>query len=358
MRGPMSISTQNHVSARPHERLTDEGRGSDRGLQQRYDEFVSKSPQSSIYCNRWWLDAVAPNRYQILTVGKNGNIDAAWTIVFDETRERIVMPPMTQKLGVMFAPNSKKYSEALSREHRLVEELIEQLPDVAVETRCHENFTNWLPFYWHGFTQRTRYTYVIPDLSDSDRIWSGMQEGCRRNIRRARKQGVSIVNDLPFERFLDLHDKTYERQGMMTPVSRELIGRIDEACQRHAGRKIIGCQDGQGRLHAAVWVAWHNGTAYYLMMGSDPELRRSGAGKLVMWEAIRFCSTVADRFDFEGSMMRNVERAFRSFGAIQTTYFEIRRSGRPTLKGIARTTLGQVRWWAGGSRANSIDGRG
>ena len=81
-----------------------------------YDDLVAVSPQSSIYCNRWWLDAVAPGRYQILENWKGGTLFAAWPIVFTENKgcKAYTMPSLAQKLGILFRPQEGKYAEQLS----------------------------------------------------------------------------------------------------------------------------------------------------------------------------------------------------------------------------------------------------
>ena len=82
-------------------------------------------------------------------------------------------------------------------------------------------------------------------------------------------------------------------------------------------------QDEKEQNHAGVLIVWDENSAYYLLGGSDPNLRNSGAMSLCMWEAIKFASTVAKKFDFEGSMIESVERFFRAFGAEQKPYFHI-----------------------------------
>jgi hypothetical protein len=42
---------------------------------------------------------------------------------------------------------------------------------------------------------------------------------------------------------------------------------------------------------------------------------------LIVWEAILHARSVAQRFDFLGSMMEPVERVNRAFGARQVPYF-------------------------------------
>jgi hypothetical protein len=86
-------------------------------------------------------------------------------------------------------------------------------------------------------------------------------------------------------------------------------------------------------------------TAYYLMGGGDPQLRTSGAGSLLLWEAIRQTRTAVSVFDFEGSMLRPVERFFRAFGGRQSPYLRISRTtptGRAALA-IREHALRRVR---------------
>jgi hypothetical protein len=66
--------------------------------------------------------------------------------------------------------------------------------------------------------------------------------------------------------------------------------------------------------------------AYYLLAGAEPSLRTSGAGSLLVWEAIGRASAVTDVFDFHGSMLQPVERFMRAFGSRQTPYLRVTRT--------------------------------
>ena len=72
-------------------------------------------------------------------------------------------------------------------------------------------------------------------------------------------------------------------------------------------------------------------SAYYLLGGGDPELPTSGAHSFLLWEAIRFAASVTKRFDFEGSMVKGIERSFRSFGARQVPYSKVWRANSKIL---------------------------
>ena len=264
--------------------------------------------------------------YEILEINEGGGVRAAWPIVCSKSdgAKHVCMPALTQKLGILFAPSAARPVEAQSKNQRRTTELIEQLGDTAsFHQNFHENFIDWLPFYWQGYAQTTRYTYVLEDISDLTSVWNGMRPNHRRDIQRATRLGIRIIDSLDIAKFLELNRKTFTRQGLEPLASDELILRLDRACSANAGRKIFAGVDSQGRIHAAVYIAWANDTAYYLMGGSEPNLRKSGAQLLALWEAVIFANSVVKRFDFEGSMLHQIEHGFRGFGARQVPYFSI-----------------------------------
>lgn len=102
-------------------------------------------------------------------------------------------------------------------------------------------------------------------------------------------------------------------------------------CALRNTRKIFLAKDPQNRIHSALFVVYDEKSMYNLIQGGDPELRKSGANPLAMWHSIESAQKVTKKYDFEGSMMANVEPFFRSFGAVQTPYFNIMKDNRPLL---------------------------
>lgn len=294
-----------------------------------YDRFVDSSPQGSLFHKSWWLEAVAQNNYQILSIKRNDEILAAWPLTLKKIAglNLIIPPPLLPRLGIMFAPSRKiKYSEKLSDEMSLMSELTTLMPKNALfYQRFSVEFTNWLPLYWAHFKQTTRYTYVIEDLSDINQIWEDVRYSTKRKINLALKNGIKVVTDLSLDRLLDLNELTFKRQKLPLPYSREHVYRIDEACVKNKARKMFFAVDVAGQIHAAVYVVYDEKAAYYLIGGADPALNTYGAHFLALWEAIKFAGQVSHSFDFEGSMYENIESVFRGFGAVQKPYMEITR---------------------------------
>ncbi len=279
----------------------------------------------SIFVQDWWLDAVAPGQWDAATVAENGRVIARMPYILRRHRSLTLldMPLLTPHLGPWLAPLPGKYATRLSREHQLLDALIQQLPSFDFfSQRFHHRITNWLPFHWQGFQQTTYYTYVIEDLENLDQVWDAFRPSIKRAVRKAQKQ-VIVRDDLGLEALWRLNQLTFQRQNMNAPYDLAYLTSIDAACAQRNQRRIFFAEDARGRIHAALYLVWDDQSAYYLMGGNDPELQNSGAPSLLLWEAIQFASTVSRSFDFEGSMIPGVERFFRSFGARQTPYFRI-----------------------------------
>lgn len=303
---------------------------------EQWDAFVDSSPQGSIFCRSWWLQAVCPDRFSILILKERGEIVAGMPLPYRQRRglRYLEMPKLTQTLGPLLPPpRSPKYHSQISREIELLEHLIQGMPQYdRFSMRCHYDFSNWLPFYWAGYRQTTKYTYVIEELTDLEGIFEGMCSSYRNKIRKSRKSGIKVLESDDIEALLALTRKTFDRQGLNLPYSEELVKRIDQACAERNQRRIFLTRDARGRTHSALFVVYDNKSMYNLIQGSDPDLRHSGANIFAMWHSIQFAQEITERYDFEGSMLENVERVFRGFGARQRRYFHLIRTRSLPLK--------------------------
>ena len=173
------------------------------------------------------------------------------------------------------------------------------------------------------------------NIGETDRLLIRMSQNIRRNLIKAKEHhGITVKTGIPTEAFLTIQQKTFERQGTVNRQDPNVLKRLIEVCRQRGQGEIFGGYDNDGQLHAAAFIVWQKSSAYYIAGGGDPLLRHSGAHGLVLWEAIRHTAQYTDTFDFEGSMLRGVERFFREFGAIQTPYFTICRGKRSWIDRI------------------------
>jgi len=299
-----------------------------------------------IFHQPWWLDAVAPGRWDAATIERGGRTVAALPFVVRGPRRLRVLsqPPLTPFLGPWVAEeDGAKFDTALGGRMELQALLERKLPAaVAFHQNFSASFMNCLPFIWAGYRAEIRYTYQLRDLSSEQALWAGLAGNIRGEIRKATRR-LEVREDSDVERFYRVWAKTFERQGVAAPDRRRLE-RIDAECAKRDARSILFAYDEVGQVHAVAYTVRDRRTTYYLMGGGDPHLRTSGAGSLLVWEAIRRPSADSQVFDFEGSMLRPVERFFRAFGGRQTPYPHVSRATR--VGGAALTVQANAKRWA------------
>ncbi|MFC7049260.1 GNAT family N-acetyltransferase [Emcibacter nanhaiensis] len=294
----------------------------------KYRELCRQEKTIPLFNRDWWLDSVCgENNWDVSLVEKKDAIVAALPYILTRKLGIVVIrqPKLTQCLGPWIRQTDAKYSKKIGHENSLIGELYDQLPKFDYYSQAwNSSCTNWLALYWRGFSQTTRYTYVIEGLSDLEKVFADFESSYRNKIRKADKL-VSVSMDLDIDEFYDINMLTFKRQGLSAPYSREFIRRHDRILSENNARKIFYARDEEGRIHSALYLTWDDSSSYVHMVGEDPDLRNSGAGILLIWKAIQYTANELglDNFDFEGSMLTNVERVRRDCGGQQKPYFYI-----------------------------------
>ncbi len=302
----------------------------------RFKDWCSTHPEIPLFLQYDWMTIVArPEQWDVILIEAGTEIQA-FMVFFKKRKMRfdvITVPPLTPYLGPwIHYPEGQKESTRLSYEKKLLEKMIDQLPKVDRFIQYfHPKMTNWLPFYWSGFEQSTRYTYIIDSLSDTDKLFDGLQGNIRREINKAQKQ-LTISESDEVETLHSLKEMDYSAKKQELAYSKAFFQRVHEKLNARNACKVWIAKDKDGQPIASLLLVWDDDSAYYLAGAVDPKNRNTGAMSLLMWTAIQFSSSVTNSFNFEGSMVEPIERFFRSFGAKQTPYFEIRKTDSKLLK--------------------------
>lgn len=289
-----------------------------------YRQFCREQQNNlPVFAQDWYLDACGEGQWHAAVIEQGGGVVAALPYFLKHKAgfSCITMPPFVKMMGPYLADPSA----SLTEQHQLLEQLIAQLPPVAAFKQCfHYSSSNWLPFYWAGYRQTTRYSYRLNLENGAEAALQAINRNMRRNLQKAQAQ-LTVVHELNPEDFYRINAMSFERQGLQLPYSADQWRRHYAALQQQGCCCLFAAYDQQGRLHAAACLIWDAQSSWYHLSGDDPGLRQSGAGILLIAEAIRY---TADRlrlpvFDFEGSMMRNIEAIRRQFGAAQQPYFAV-----------------------------------
>lgn len=303
-----------------------------------WDALVDEAEASSLFCKSWWLKA-ACGKPEVLGYFESGQLIAG--IPLYHTRRMglplCCMPKLTQTMGVVMAPQSGKYVTVQARETEILDIFAARLAEETVFAQAfHPAIQNWLPFYWHGFTQSSHYTYVLDDLGSIEQLWNGLAHARRTNVRKARRCGVRLKECGP-ETVFHASTQTFGRQKQSCPYSLDYLRRLYQAAKANDAGICFAAEDSEGRVHAASFFVWDRNRGYYLAGGSDPNLASSGAPVYLMWSLIEFAAAHTSVFDFEGSMHRQIEASFRSFGARRIAYNRIVKMPRWLRVALAAT---------------------
>ena len=277
----------------------------------------------------WWLEAVAPGRWAAAEVVEDGKLQARMPYVLGCRGGKVIatMPPLTQTLGVWFRPQEGgKYVNWLSRRGELLRSLIGQLPCKNVDLTLDSAVDYVLPFRWQGFRCEPSFSYRFTNLTDVEALFRGVKDSRRSEIKKAGKM-LTVRDDRSVDVLIDMMRCTFRRQGRQGVVDEALVRRLDEACREHHASRLLVAEDADGRVQGAAYFVYDARCCYYLAGGANPEYRGSGAQSLLIWEGIKFASSVSRMFDFEGSMIEDIERNFRSFGSGVVVNYRVRRLG-------------------------------
>lgn len=298
--------------------------------------FCERNPDTPLFMKDWWLDAVCGENWGAVTSEQGG--EAVATLPYYLAKRAgftvITMPKLTQSMGPWIKyPEGQKRTSRLAYEKGILTDLIEGLPPCAMYSQTfHYTIRNWLPFYWRGYKETTRYTYVLHDLSNVDEVYSGIQKNTRSEIREAEKNGITVEPSDDLDELYRMFQLTLEKRDMAAPFTGDLLKRIDSEASKRGCRRILIAKDMRGVAHSAAYLIWDENTAHYILSGSDPANRDSGAASLTLWQAIEHAAEVGRAFNFEGSMIESIEQYFRGFGGEPMPYFHVTKMNSTLLR--------------------------
>lgn len=306
-----------------------------------YLDFFEEHNDIPVFSSPWWLDAVCgKDGWDVILVkDKNDSIIASFPYVMNRGRiySSITMPPLTQKLGpyIVYDPNKISEMKKISFEHEIYFSIIEQLPkNDFLSINFDQKYKNWLPFYWAGYNQSSRYSYRISNIKDHDFVFGGYARYKKQKIQKAKN--LTLKYDLDFNKFYDYFEETIKERGEKVSYSRELFVNLCKAVYEHNQGRVFYCEDEDGNIHAENLTIWDKEAAYYLVAMRKSEYKTSGGTEFLVDETIKYVSQFVDIFDFEGSMIKGVEESYRYYGANQTEYYNISKENR-ILYPILRT---------------------
>jgi lipid II:glycine glycyltransferase (peptidoglycan interpeptide bridge formation enzyme) len=301
---------------------------------QQYSSFLQQHPDLPIYIQDWYLDIVCSKQnWDVAIVERGGHIIAALPYFIKKNRlfKWVGMPPLSKLHGphIIAEYNNNRHH------HNIVDELIDQLPKIDFYHQAMDyGFTNWLPYLWKDYSQVTLYSYIYPKIN-LEEIFNNIKTDVKRKIK-LNMGSLHLQTGLPFNLFYDAFSKTYKRQGLNSPISHEFLEKYYNELKARSSAELLFIVDDNNVVHTATMLIWDKKTAYYIMEGTDPDTPNKYSGAVMKWCAIKYTKEILklDRFDFEGSISKRIERTYREFGASAEPYYVIKKYNSRRFLGL------------------------
>lgn len=281
-----------------------------------------------------WLDAVCVKgqwSYNIVE-DPNGNLEGIQVYHYRKYRgfRFILMPMMTSYSGIYLNyPEGIKEHSKISFQHRVTNALMSQLPahDFYYQQFLPE-FSNWMPLYWKGYKQTTRYTYRIDTSRSEDEIWRQLKSNVRTNIRKA--QDLYAIDSVAIDAFWKALDRSYRGRNKHNPFRKEVLTNIYQALYTEGRCQLTVARDNKGQIHAGIMTVNDENVQFYICGFFEEDHKNKHPFSLLLWSAVRSCNQGV--FDFEGSMIEDIENFFRTFGGTLIPHFKVWKTKNILLK--------------------------
>jgi hypothetical protein len=288
-----------------------------------WDSFVQSSPQASVFALTWYLDSLQVD-YNILTIKDNDCIIAG-LILSKNQINTYSNPSLVKYLGVVFRKEVPLNHKKISQQYKAMGLLASELKGYkSFDYYFHPEFKNWIPFYWNGFAQETRYTYQINLKLSSEEIHKRFHGNLKNDIKHALNHEVKIRSNIDFEDLYDVVNKTFLRQGSKAPFNKNKLENFIKALSKKQKFISFGAYTMDGTLISVCGLVSDDNSSYFILNGIVIEKQLRGANALMIFEAIKYQQNKdLTLFDFEGSMLPGVEPFYRRFGGELTAYYRI-----------------------------------
>jgi hypothetical protein len=280
-----------------------------------WDSTIDSSPNGMIYAKSWYLDLVSP-KWKAL-------IEEDYKTVLPLTCRRkygfsYLYPPFfTQQLGVfskekITIETLNQFLNAIPEEFRFMEINLSHQNKVSAEFKVSELLTHHL------------------HLNQSyEQIVKGYSENLKRNLKKANQNNLWVTSDFNNETLIELFRKTKGQDvHTLKDSDYETFKKLLFECERR-NLLIKLAVKVNNELSAGVLFLKSNHEYILIFSAVDEAARETGSMSYLIDCFIQNHQNENMHLDFEGSMDKNLARFYKSFGANEVVYLQIKKNRLP-----------------------------
>lgn len=275
---------------------------------QKWDACIDADTEPQLYGYSWYLDAIADGQWDALIYGD-------YKAVFPLPRQRkwgvlvVYQPFFCQQLGLFSSLDSLEQNDFLKA-------IPKAFFKVHLQLRNQKNL---------GTELAMRTNYVLNLNRPYQEIADGYSSDCKKNLRKAERESVQIIETKNPSEVIDLYKKVW---GPANKVVKEIhYQRFDNACERAKLHNAIVCLKavkGEQILGRAIFLK-SKSFLHYVCAAPTAEGKALGIMHSIIDHAIQQYARTNIKLDFEGSEIPGVAEFYQKFGPERSDYFVFNR---------------------------------
>jgi lipid II:glycine glycyltransferase (peptidoglycan interpeptide bridge formation enzyme) len=239
-------------------------------------------------------------------------------------------PPYTPHIGWCYKNKASNKANALTFDKNLISELADFMASLKgglYTLAMPASVTDAQPFIWKKFKTIPNYTYHLDLRLSADELLQNMTADKRNSLKKAEKDQLQTQLTTDYAAVEQLILKTFSRK--QKSIDAAFVKKILHTFA-NSENSFAFVTSLNGKPISAAFCIFDRTTCYYLLGGYDNENKHQGAGVSSIWNAILHAKAKGlTTFDFEGSMLPEVEKFFRGFGGNLIPYYTVNKALLP-----------------------------
>lgn len=232
-------------------------------------------------------------------------------------------PHFAQQLGIFSKEknySAEKFLKAIPEKFRFIE--------ICMNTDNFEQLRQNIP---SGFSSKENSNYELNLKNNYQKLFSDYSENTKRNIKKAIKNRVEISSEKSdVNEIIKLFKKNKGKQfSHLKNDFYQTFKTLTEICGKKNCIEIYSAFDPKKNLCAGAVFVIYKSCAIFLFSATNNEAKKNGAMFLLIDSFIKKHSENLTTLDFEGSNDENLARFYKSFGAKETVYLQLKKNNLP-----------------------------
>lgn len=241
------------------------------------------------------------------------------------------LPPYTPHCSLFFVSESKNKSSVNSFSKEVITEVcnyISAQKSALTVLAFPSDIIDLQPFIWEKYKVVPNYTYRISLEQSLEDIRSNFDPKNRNAINKAIKEEVIVE----FNKLNGIELFSFFEKSLTTTDANIYETELKNIFTKFAGPTNSFSVEARksNDLLGVVFCVYDKNTCYYLLGGVNKSSGIQGVNNLLIQKSIEQAKHLGCTiFDFEGSMLKGVEKFFRSFGPELVPYYTVNKGKLP-----------------------------